>query len=1358
MSAVFGNNESNLVINTPDGAFNASVNASWNASGINPAFLPLFPEMADDTYATIGLDGPASTSGIAGAADPSIVEDPIQPVTPYFTTDGATGLLSSTNIGAGWYVLQTDENGLPNSDMRVLVLQVTTTGSISGTINYQVFPLGVGVDDVQIHLDFDGAGTYGGSLGTVNACGCLDSTACNYDSEAEYDDDSCTYIGAEECDCDGNVLDECGLCGGDGIAEGECDCAGNVLDECGICGGSGIAEGECDCAGNVLDECGVCGGDGISDDACDCDGNVLDECGLCGGSGIAEGECDCDGNVVDECGVCGGDGIADGNCDCYGNVLDECGICGGDGIAEGECDCAGNVLDECGVCGGSGIAEGECDCAGNVLDECGICGGDGIAEGECDCDGNVLDECEVCGGSGIAEGECDCDGNVLDECGVCGGDGIADGNCDCYGNVLDECGICGGDGIAEGECDCDGNVLDECEVCGGSGIAEGDCDCAGNVLDECGVCGGDSTSCIGCADENACNYEGDTIDDGSCFYCGEGCESGSESVEYTLTVEASTPAVVPGTTYRFYVDMLNPTDRMSAVFGNSYAHLIVNTPDGAYNNAFNSSWSAAGIIPAFLTLFPDMADDTYATIGLDGPASTSGFAGAEDPSIVEDVYQQISPYFTTDGATLLESSSTIGSSWYVLNTAENGFPNSDMRVLVLQVTTTGSISGTINYQVFPLGVGVDDVQIHLDFDGAGIYGGPSDTGNACGCMDSTACNYDSEAEHDDDSCTYIGAEECDCVGNVLDECGVCGGAGVAEGECDCEGNVLDECGVCGGDGITEGECDCYGNVLDECGVCSGDNSSCTGCMDYMACNYDADATLYAECDYSCVGCMDESAINYDASYSIACLDCCEYCEFSGTLTVGGGSWDSEIGWSLSLNGDEVAVGGAPVITELCLVAGCYIFNMTDSYGDGWNSATYSIDGYDGVNVFTGSMDTAVVGDGVSFGTDYFDFNGGACAMGCTDNEACNYDDAALFEDGSCLAFDECGECGGDGIAEGECDCDGNVLDECGVCGGDGIAEGECDCAGNVLDECGVCGGDNTTCLGCTFSNACNYDPNAIIDDASCVFYCPGCTDPLACNYDDSAIQDDSSCLYPGNGYDCDGICIIDSDSDGVCDENEILGCIEPGACNFNVDATESNSSCEYTSCIGCTYEYACNYDPDALIMDNDSCEFGTCAGCTDFQACNYNPTIVEDDGSCEYCSCSDCTNGCTDIAACNYDQFAYHVESLCLYVDECGICGGAGIAEGECDCDGNQLDVFGVCGGGCLSDINGNNICDNEEVMGCAYSVALNYNPDATIDIGTCEFGEIASDCPSDLSGNGNVGSEDLLIFLADYDLSCDDL
>ena len=49
------------------------------------------------------------------------------------------------------------------------------------------------------------------------------------------------------------------------------------------------------------------------------------------------------------------------------------------------------------------------------------------------------------------------------------------------------------------------------------------------------------------------------------------------------------------------------------------------------------------------------------------------------------------------------------------------------------------------------------------------------------------------------------------------------------------------------------------------------------------------------------------------------------------------------------------------------------------------------------------------------------------------------------------------------IDPGTIDCngelDGNAIeDECGECGGDGIDEGECDCAGNVNDCAGECAG------------------------------------------------------------------------------------------------------------------------------------------------------------------------------------------------------------------------------------------------------------------------------------------------------------
>ena len=48
----------------------------------------------------------------------------------------------------------------------------------------------------------------------------------------------------------------------------------------------------------VEDECGVCGGDGIADGACDCDGNVDLGCG-CGEAAAADFY-DCDGNCLSD--------------------------------------------------------------------------------------------------------------------------------------------------------------------------------------------------------------------------------------------------------------------------------------------------------------------------------------------------------------------------------------------------------------------------------------------------------------------------------------------------------------------------------------------------------------------------------------------------------------------------------------------------------------------------------------------------------------------------------------------------------------------------------------------------------------------------------------------------------------------------------------------------------------------------------------------------------------------------------------------------------------------------------------------------------------------------------------------------
>ena len=105
-------------------------------------------------------------------------------------------------------------------------------------------------------------------------------------------------------DCVGE-FDECGVCNGDGIAEGICDCEGNAEDCAGECGGSAYVD-ECDiCDDNLDNDCtqdclGFWGGDAVEDMCGTCDNDpandcVQDDCGEWGG----DGDCEINGIPVD---------------------------------------------------------------------------------------------------------------------------------------------------------------------------------------------------------------------------------------------------------------------------------------------------------------------------------------------------------------------------------------------------------------------------------------------------------------------------------------------------------------------------------------------------------------------------------------------------------------------------------------------------------------------------------------------------------------------------------------------------------------------------------------------------------------------------------------------------------------------------------------------------------------------------------------------------------------------------------------------------------------------------------------------------------------------------------------------------
>ena len=538
------------------------------------------------------------------------------------------------------------------------------------------------------------------------------------------------------------------------------------------------------------------------------------------------------------------------------------------------------------------------------------------------------------------------------------------------------------------------------------------------------------------------------------------------------------------------------------------------------------------------------------------------------------------------------------------------------------------------------------------------------------------------------------------------------------------------------------------------------------------------------------GGMDENATNDTATSDF-------FMNTTGsgvTISVGGGSWDSEIGWSLDLNGTVLASGGAGSVTE-CIPNGCFTFNMTDSYGDGWNGGTYTLTDDAGNVLASGDLDTAQSGDGSTQGSDILQIGVADCGLGCTDATACNYDADATLDDGSC-DFD-CTGC----TDPTACNYDPTATQDDGSCA--------------VNDDCGVCGGDNSTCGGCIDSAACNYDVSAVFDDGTCDFSCYGCTNPEACNYDPSATLDDGFCELPdpvegcptcdyplnivetglvasaagtpaltgasgtlisldvtlnfsnsagGQSWPADMMVEIglpDGNCYAIGGYNLTSACTDLG--NYQVvwpAAWQTTTSGTYTATVdlagaGLTgtgpwsftlvngWITSSGVDYDATLTLNGLCtsDETDISGCTDASACNYNPQATTDDGSCDFASCS----GCTDATACNYNPESTEDDGSCEFtscagctdVNACNYDAGATIDDGSC----LELDACGVCGG------------DNSTCSGCTDPEADNYDPNALVDDGSCVF---APTCPEDLNNDGQITVADVLELLADFGCTLD--
>ena len=332
-----------------------------------------------------------------------------------------------------------------------------------------------------------------------------------------------------------------------------------------------------------------------------------------------------------------------------------------------------------------------------------------------------------------------------------------------------------------------------------------------------------------------------------------------------------------------------------------------------------------------------------------------------------------------------------------------------------------------------------------------------------------------------------------------------------------------------------------------------------------------------------------------------------------------------------------------------------------------------------------------------------------CDAGCTDAAACNYDAAALVDDGSCLTNDACGVCGGDGSSCAGTDVTLTVT----VCGGtDGVVRmtgpwwGWDPNGGPIADA----NGDGTFSVVLPDVSE-SFEYLWVVDGGQENIIGQGCA-PITDGVNYANRQWNVGDANPSDIYNyCDGCPSV------------LEGCTDASANNYNADAEVDNGGCSYDVTLsvevcesGATEVRMTGpwwgWDPvgGPIAADNGDGTYSVllpgvsssfeylwvvdgvqeniiglgCAPITD-DATYANRQWNQGDGNISnvYNSCSPCGDGggddtgCTDASACNYDADATVDDGSCLQLDACGVCGGDGSS-----CAGTDVTLtVTVCGG-----------------------------------------------------------------------------
>ena len=471
--------------------------------------------------------------------------------------------------------------------------------------------------------------------------------------------------------------------------------------------------------------------------------------------------------------------------------------------------------------------------------------------------------------------------------------------------------------------------------------------------------------------------------------------------------------------------------------------------------------------------------------------------------------------------------------------------------------------------------------------------------------------------------------------------------------------------------------------------------------------------------------------------------------------------------------------------NMCLPAGCYTFIIYDSFGDGMNSLDCGTIGYAGIYDFTNSGYISLVN-----GDEYTSIFSDEFCVGpqtqCTALELF-IESTPCYPSGVgnellptiSYEFDFGGNCTVQSLYYSENGSAFTMLDVSANGWGSGDQGNLYNLQPNSSYVIYYTTSDGAASFLYNFTTG-NCTNEITICDCSGTQHSIGVTSWLGDGFADNSFYQWAGQFVNFNcatwGYDCGDItgspsldpynvCIGQLPPNNGCIAAQVLGCTDPAALNYNPAATVNNGSCIYNLQVGCTNPDACNYSSTATI-DDGSCEFLTCAGCTDPTATNYNPTATIDNGSCIYTEIP----GCTNATALNYNPLATTDDGSCIF--SCiwpTVTYNAYCTQGELDnffinvtvsslgngspytltnsYNNQQLTVAatGTFAMGpypnstpvtllvssnainCMTNSQPMSLnCDVVGVYGCTDPTALNYNPDATIDDGSCLYIGIA--------------------------------